>query len=44
MMQEILVYVSVLAALFYLFYKYNMPKRQKSVKNSGCGKDNCGCH
>ncbi|WP_281764118.1 hypothetical protein [Neptunitalea lumnitzerae] len=44
MMQEILVYASVLGALLYLFYKYNMPKRQKINRNSGCGKDDCGCH
>lgn len=43
-MQEILVYITVLVALVYLFYKYAVPAREKSNKKSSCGKDDCGCH
>lgn len=43
-MQDILVYVTVLTALVYLFYKYIIPQKQKAGKKSACGKDDCGCH
>ncbi|WP_238857751.1 hypothetical protein [Poritiphilus flavus] len=45
--QTILVYLTLAAAVFYLAKKFLLPKRlfaSKKGTTKGCGEDNCGCH
>ncbi|MEE9364029.1 MAG: hypothetical protein V3U92_15615 [Cellulophaga sp.] len=46
-LQDILVYIIVLAAFGYLAKKYILPKKlfpSKKKKENSCGTDDCGCH
>ncbi len=45
-LQNILVYLTLLAALAYLVNKFILPKKYRIGKkdtSSKCGKDDCGC-
>lgn len=40
MLQQIIIYVLLAAALFYLGFKFLVPKKRKGSGNKDC--DNCG--
>jgi len=46
-LQSILVYITLAAAVSYLVYKFLLPKSifvSKSKKGGACGENDCGCH
>jgi hypothetical protein len=43
-LQNILVVIAVVLALWFLLTKFGVLPKQASSKSKSCGKDDCGCH
>lgn len=42
--QNILTFIAIIAAVVYLFQKFGVIPSRKKVKTKACGTNDCGCH
>ena len=44
LVQNILAFIAVALAIWFLLHKFGILPKKKSASSKSCGEDDCGCH